>query len=88
MSETENRQPKTPEAQRRSEIGEEMEAEIEERDQARGERERSQREDLNVGGLQTGTYDSPHRVHWGPSYRIKRKAREPNKPSTDPKSGS
>jgi hypothetical protein len=89
MSDTEKSKPETTDEQRESEIADEMEAEMEERDEARQAGERSELEDLNVGGLQTGTYDSPHRgVHWGPSYRVRRKAAKPSQGPNDTKTGS
>jgi hypothetical protein len=89
MSGTEKSKAETTEEQRESEIADEMEAEMEERDEARQAGERSELEDLNVGGLQTSTYDSPRRgVHWGPSYRARRKAAERSQGPNDTKTGS
>ena len=58
--------------QRKSEIAEEMEAQIEYREETHRVDERARREDLNQG-LETGTHDFTHRgVNWPPSYRIRR----------------
>jgi len=63
---------------RKSEAAEEMESEIEERDQARVQDDRAEQEDLNQG-MDTGTHDSTRRgVNWGPSYRIRPKTTKPN----------
>lgn len=57
---------------RKSEIAEEMEAEIEYRESNYQADERAKREDLNQG-IDTGTHDFTHRgVNWPPSYRIRR----------------
>lgn len=56
---------------RKSEIAEEMEADIEYREDGYLDDERSRREDLNQG-INTGTHDFTHRgVNWPPSYRIR-----------------
>jgi hypothetical protein len=56
----------------KSNTAEEMESEMEERDQARREEESGDWEDLNQG-IQTGTHGSTHLgVRWGPSYRTRR----------------
>jgi hypothetical protein len=62
--------------ERKSEIAEEMEAEMEYREEARLGDERAKREDLNQG-MDTGTHDFTHRgVNWPASYRIRRKAHQ------------
>jgi hypothetical protein len=56
---------------RKSEIAEQMEAEIEYREDGYLDDERAKREDLNQG-IDTGTHDFIHRgVNWPPSYRIR-----------------
>jgi phage host-nuclease inhibitor protein Gam len=56
---------------RKSEIAEEMEADIEYREDSYLDNERARREDLNQG-MNTGTHDFTHRgVNWPPSYRIR-----------------
>jgi hypothetical protein len=56
---------------RKSEVAEEMEAEIEYREEDYELDERAMREDLNQG-INTGTHDFTHRgVNWPPSYRIR-----------------
>jgi hypothetical protein len=56
---------------RKSEIAEEMEAEIEYREETYLQDERAKREDLNQG-ISIGTHDVTHRgVNWPPSYRIR-----------------
>jgi hypothetical protein len=56
---------------RKSEIAEEMEADIEYREDSYLDDERTRREDLNQG-MNTGTHDFTHRgVNWPPSYRIR-----------------
>lgn len=55
----------------------EMELEMEDRQNARREHEREGLEELNQG-FQTGTYDSRKTgVKWGPSYRARKRARKP-----------
>lgn len=59
--------------ERKSEIVDEMERSMEDRQQARRDRELAEQEDLNQG-IQTGTYDSRRSgINWGPSYRRRRK---------------
>jgi hypothetical protein len=56
---------------RKSEIAQEMEADIEYREDAYLQDERARQEDLNQG-INTGTHDFTHRgVNWPPSYRIR-----------------
>jgi hypothetical protein len=56
---------------RKSEIAEEMEADIEYREDDYQVEERERQEDLNQG-MSTGTHDFTHRgVNWPPSYRIR-----------------
>jgi hypothetical protein len=56
---------------RKSEIAEEMEAQIEYREEDYEGEERARWEDLNQG-IDTGTHDFTHRgVNWPPSYRIR-----------------
>ena len=58
---------------RKSEIAEELEAEIEYREEDLLLDERATREDLTQG-MDTGTHDFTHRgVNWPPSYRIRSK---------------
>jgi hypothetical protein len=62
----------------KSKAAEEMESDLEQRQERRLEHERAEREDLNVGAIQTGTYDIKYPgIHWGPSYRIRRKMAKP-----------
>lgn len=57
----------TTERERKSQTADEMEQEMEERDDSRLEYDRAEREDLNQG-MATGTHDSTRRgVNWGPS---------------------
>ena len=59
--------------ERKSKVPEELESELEDREEVRREDERSDWEDLNQG-MQTGTHDVKHRgIKWGPSYRTRRK---------------
>ena len=45
----------------------------EDRDEGRQESEHIEQQDLNQGGLDTGTHDSTrHGVDWGPAYRGKK----------------
>ena len=60
----------------------EMESEMEERDEARALDDRAEREDLNQG-MDTGTHDSIHRgVDWAPEFSIRPRT---NKPNEEPK---
>lgn len=69
--------------ERKDDAANELEAEIEQRDEARIQDDRAEREDLNQG-MDTGTHDSIHRgVNWGPSYRVR--PRPPQKPNSEPK---
>jgi len=53
----------------RSKAANEIESEMEDRDESRVDEERDQAEDLNQG-IQTGTHDSQRLgVNWPPSYR-------------------
>jgi hypothetical protein len=64
---------------RKSEIAEEMEADIEYREDSYLDNERAGREDLNQG-MNTGTHDFTHRgVNWPPSYRIRGNSRAKSK---------
>lgn len=68
--------------ERKDKAADELEAEIEQRDETRVQDDRAEREDLNQG-MDTGTHDSIHRgVNWGPSYRVRPKT---NKPPEEPK---
>ena len=59
---------------RKSQIANEMEAEIDYREDTYAGDERARREDLNQG-MNTGTHDFVHRgVNWPPSYRIRGKS--------------
>ena len=70
---------------RKSEAADEMESELEERDEARVQDDRAEREDLNQG-MNTGTHDSTRRgVKWGPSYRVRTKTTKTTKPNEPPK---
>jgi hypothetical protein len=52
-----------------SEVAEDLNSELEKRDDNRREDERSEQQDLNQG-METGTHDSTGRgINWGPSYR-------------------
>lgn len=63
--------------ERKTNTAEEMEWEMEDREAFRREREQGRFEDLNQG-IQTGTYDSRRTgIKWGPSYRVRQKARKP-----------
>ena len=58
-------------------VADNLEAEIEERDDLRREEERVIRQDLNQG-FDTGTHDSTHSgVNWPASYNIHPKAEKP-----------
>lgn len=62
--------------QEESRTANEMELEMEDRQNARREHEREGLEDLNQG-FQTGTYDSRKAgVKWGPSYRVRKRTRK------------
>jgi hypothetical protein len=64
--------------ERKSEVADDMESEMEERDDARVQDDRAEREDLNQG-MDTGTHDSTHRgVKWGPSYKMRPRTTKPN----------
>lgn len=68
--------------ERKTKVADEMESEMEARDDNRVQDERAEREDVNQG-METGTHDSIHRgVKWGPAYRLRRKTA---KPSEEPK---
>ena len=55
---------------RTSETANEMETELDERDESRVQDDRAVREDLNQG-MDTGTHDSTRRgVKWGRSYKM------------------
>jgi len=57
------------------EVAEEMESEAEDRDDARRAADQNELGDLNQG-MQTGTHSTEKLgVNWGPSYRVKRKAK-------------
>ena len=58
--------------ERKSEAGQELEAEIAQRQADRIEVEQNEQQDLNRG-MQTGTHDAVHTgIKWGPSHRVKR----------------
>jgi hypothetical protein len=60
--------------ERKSKIADQMEQEMEDRDDERVQEDRAERENLNQG-MDTGTHDSIHRgVKWGPSYRVRHKS--------------
>jgi hypothetical protein len=60
-------------------IADELEAEMEKRDDGRLEAERDELEDLNQG-MSTGTHDSTRSgVNWGPSYTSSGAAATPKK---------
>lgn len=60
---------------RKSEAAEDMERDMEVRDDIRREAERNKVKELNQGmGLGSGEAVH-HKVNWGPSYRTRRKAR-------------
>jgi hypothetical protein len=68
----------------KSKAAEEMEVDLEEREEYRREHERAQWEDLNTGAMQTGTYDIKHPgIRWGASYRARRKAAKPSQGPKD-----
>lgn len=64
--------------ERKNEAAKELEAEIEQRDEARAQDDRAEREDLNQG-MDTGTHDSIHRgVNWRPEFSVRPKTQKPN----------
>lgn len=68
--------------ERKDKAANEMESEMEERDEARALDDRAEREDLNQG-MDTGTHDSIHRgVNWAPEFSIRPRT---NKPNEEPK---
>lgn len=68
--------------ERKDQAADEMEAEIVERDAARAQDDRAEREDVNQG-MDTGTHDSIHRgVNWRPEFSVRPK---PQKPNSEPK---
>jgi len=76
---------KTPE-ERESGAAEEMESEMEDRDDARIEGERVEQGNLNQG-MATGTTDSAHGgVDWPASYTVHEKAAKPKDQKKDPDS--
>jgi hypothetical protein len=68
--------------ERKNEAANQLESEMEQRDEARALDDRAEREDLNQG-MDTGTHDSIHRgVNWGPEFRVRPR---PNPPNEEPK---
>jgi len=66
-------------AGKKSKAADEIESEMEDRDDARSEEQRDQGEDLNQG-MQTGTHDSQRLgVNWPPSYRHLKKKKPASK---------
>jgi hypothetical protein len=66
-------------AGRKSKTAEQMESEMEEREEGRVDKERDQAEDLNQS-IQTGTHDSQRLgVNWPPSYRHLKKRKPASK---------
>ncbi len=66
-----------------SEIADDLEAEMDVRDENRLVSERAQRQDLTQG-MDTGTHDSVHRgVDWGPEFSIHEKPK-PAAPPAEP----
>lgn len=66
---------------RKSKTAKQMEAELEDRQNIRREKERDQAEDLNQS-IQTGTHDSERTgVNWPPSYRTLKKRKSSSKSS-------
>lgn len=72
-----------------SEIADDMEAEMEVRDESRALGERSQRQDLTQG-MDTGTHDSIHRgVDWAPEFSVHSEPKpKPPAPPEEPKGKS
>jgi len=63
--------------EREPEAAQELEAELDQHETARIEREQDEQEDLNQG-MQTGTHDARHRgINWGPSYRVRKSGGKP-----------
>jgi hypothetical protein len=72
--------------ERESSAADEMEAEMEVRDEARSEGERVEQGNLNQG-MTTGTTDSAHGgVNWPASYTVHEKASKPKDQKKDPDS--
>jgi len=68
--------------ERKNDAANQLESEMEQRDQERALNDRAQREDLNQG-MDTGTHDSIHRgVNWAPEFSVRPR---PNKPDEEPK---
>jgi hypothetical protein len=66
---------------RKSKTAQQMESEMEDRQNIRREEERDQAEDLNQS-IQTGTHDTERTgVKWPPSYRTLKKRKTSSKPS-------
>jgi len=69
---------------RETKAADELEAEIEYREEDQGAEERATLEDLNQG-FDTGTHDFIHRgANWPPSYRVKPSQPSESKPSPEP----
>jgi len=81
MKDTGEPKPKTAQAEEvESKAANEVESEMEDRDQARVDEERNDAEDLNQG-METGTHDSQKLgVNWPPSYRNLKKRKPAAKP--------
>lgn len=71
----------------KSKVAEEMESDIEEREEQSRESETALQREVNQD-VQTGTSDAEHPgIRWGSSYKTKRKARSGRaKPNSGPKS--
>ena len=75
--------------ERNSEIAEELESKLEDREEARLETERARTKDL-LGMQNPGAHDTVRRgINWGPSYKARRKRAKPkqnsNKKNSDAK---
>lgn len=68
----------------KSKAAEELESEMEARDNARQESERHTLKDLNQGMDATGHEAKHPGINWGPSYKVRRKAK-PKKDATNKK---
>jgi hypothetical protein len=66
-----------------------LEAAQEDREESRHDAEHTEQQDLNQGGTDTGTHDSPrHGVEWGRAYRTHAKKIAPKQASSEKKTGS
>jgi hypothetical protein len=66
--------------ERNSKAAEEMKLGLEEKDKARREAEQAKLQDLNQGTEDPAARGASHHgIHWGPSYKTRRKAAKPTK---------